>query len=182
MTEYVNTPILPEKAKELMALDTEDKEIITYGKIEEWFTAWGGKCYVSFSAGKDSTVLAYLATNWLAHFRTPPWPLNLVFVNTGLEYPEIQRFVDEYTAWLRREFPRVTINLARLWPKINIRQVIEKYGYMETQRKGPRLWPGVGLCGGAVLTMNIYDELIYRKLDSIESLLIEILAEMKENT
>ena len=29
MTEYVNTPILPEKAKELMALDTEDKEIIT---------------------------------------------------------------------------------------------------------------------------------------------------------
>ena len=29
--------------------------------------------------------------------------------------------------------------------------------------------------------MEIYDELIYRKLDSIESLLIEILAEMKGN-
>lgn len=60
---YTNTPILPEKAKELLALDTEYKEIITYGKIEEWFTAWGGKCYVSFSGGKDSTVLAYLAAN-----------------------------------------------------------------------------------------------------------------------
>lgn len=35
MTEYTNTPILPEKAKELMSLDTEYKEIITYGKIEE---------------------------------------------------------------------------------------------------------------------------------------------------
>lgn len=51
MTEYTNTPILPEKAKELMSLDTEYKEIITYGKIEEWFTAWDGKVYVSFSGG-----------------------------------------------------------------------------------------------------------------------------------
>lgn len=126
---YTNTPILPGRAEELLALDTEDKEIISYTKIEEWFTAWGGKCYVSFSGGKDSTVLAYLAANWLAHFRTPPWPLNLAFVNTGLEYPEIQRFVDEYTAWLRREFLRVTINLVRLRPKMNVRQVIDRYGY-----------------------------------------------------
>ena len=53
MTEYTNTPILPEKAKELMSLDTEYKEIITYGKIEEWFTAWDGKVYVSFSGGGE---------------------------------------------------------------------------------------------------------------------------------
>ena len=129
MTEYTNTPILPEKAKELMSLDTEYKEIITYGKIEEWFTAWDGKVYVSFSGGKDSTVLAYLAANWLSHFRTPPWSLNLVFVNTGLEYPEIQKFVNEYADWLRREFPRVNVNLVRLRPKMNIRQVVTKYGY-----------------------------------------------------
>lgn len=129
LSGYTNTPILPEKAKELMSLDTEYKEIITYGKIEEWFTAWDGKVYVSFSGGKDSTVLAYLAANWLAHFRTPPWPLNLVFVNTGLEYPEIQKFVNEYTDWLRKKFPHVTINLTRLRPKMNIRQVVRKYGY-----------------------------------------------------
>ena len=129
LSGYTNTPILPEKAKELMSLDTEYKEIITYGKIEEWFTAWDGKVYVSVSGGKDSTVLAYLAANWLSHFRTPPWPLNLVFVNTGLEYPEIQRFVNEYTGWLRKKFPRVTVNLTRLRPKMNIRQVVTKYGY-----------------------------------------------------
>ena len=129
MTEYTNTPLLPEKAKELMSLDTEYKEIITYGKIEEWFTAWDGKVYVSFSGGKDSTVLAYLVANWLSHFRTPPWPLNLAFINTGLEYPEIQKFVNEYTDWPRKKFPRVTVNLHRLRPKMNIRQVVRKYGY-----------------------------------------------------
>lgn len=112
-----------------MALDLTDKEITTYEKLDEWYTAWGGSCYVSFSGGKDSTVLAYLAARYLSSFKTPPWKLNLVFVNTGLEYPEIQKFVNEYTEWLRREFPRVTVNLYRLRPKMNIRQVVTKYGY-----------------------------------------------------
>lgn len=129
MVDHVNRPILPDKAKELMSLDTEDKEVISYGKIEEWYTAWDGKCYVSFSGGKDSTVLAYLVAKWLSSFRTPPYPLTLVFVNTGLEYPEIQHFVDEYAVWLRREFPRIEVNLVRLRPKMNIRQVLTKYGY-----------------------------------------------------
>ena len=129
MEGYSNQPISKETAKQLLALDLEDKEILTYEKLDQWYTAWNGKCYVSFSGGKDSTVLAYLAARYLSSFRAPPWELNLVFVNTGLEYPEIQKFVNEYADWLRREFPRVTVNLHRLRPKINIRQVIMKYGY-----------------------------------------------------
>lgn len=108
--ERFNTPLTKEAAKSLLALDLEDKVITSYEKLDEWYTAWGGQCYVSFSGGKDSTVLAYLAARYLSSFRTPPWPLNLVFVNTGLEYPEIQRFVNEYADWLRREFPRITVN------------------------------------------------------------------------
>ena len=131
-TKYMgrmNQPLTNEAARKLMALDVQDKEILTYEKLDEWYTAWGGQCYVSFSGGKDSTVLAYLAARYLSSFRTPPWELNLVFVNTGLEYPEIQKFVNEYTDWLRKKFPRVTINLTRLRPKMNIRQVVRKYGY-----------------------------------------------------
>lgn len=127
--ERTNQPLTNEAARKLMALDVQDKEILTYEKLDEWYTAWGGQCYVSFSGGKDSTVLAYLAARYLSSFRTPPWELNLVFVNTGLEYPEIQKFVNEYADWLRREFSRVTVNLVRLGPKMNIRQVVTKYGY-----------------------------------------------------
>ena len=129
MGGYTNTPLTPEAAKALLALDLDDKAITTLEKLDEWYTAWDGQCYVSFSGGKDSTVLAYLAARYLSSFRNPKWPLNLVFVNTGLEYPEIQHFVNDYAAWLRREFPRIEINLARRRPKMNIRQVVTKYGY-----------------------------------------------------
>lgn len=126
---YANDPMSPERAKALLSLPLEDKIVTSWEKIDQWFIAWGGKCYVSFSGGKDSTVLAYLVARYLASYRTPQWPLNLVFVNTGLEYPEIQKFVNEYADWLRKEFPRITVNLARLRPEMNITQVVDKYGY-----------------------------------------------------
>ena len=59
--ERTNQPLTNEAARKLMAMDVQDKEILTYEKLDEWYTAWGGQCYVSFSGGKDSTVLAYLA-------------------------------------------------------------------------------------------------------------------------
>ena len=136
--ERFNTPLTKEAAKSLLALDLEDKVITSYEKLDEWYTAWGGQCYVSFSGGKDSTVLSYLAARYLSSFRTPPWPLNLVFVNTGLEYPEIQKFVNEYADWLRKEFPRVTVNLHRLRPKLNIRQVLTRSGYPVIGKKQAR--------------------------------------------
>lgn len=124
-----NDPISADRAKALLSLPLEEKVLVSYEKIDQWYTAWGGRCYVSFSGGKDSTVLAYLAARYLASYKTPPWPLNLVFVNTGLEYPEIQKFVNEYAGWLREEFHHVTVNLVRLRPKMNIKQVVTKYGY-----------------------------------------------------
>ena len=82
MTGYSNQPIPQQAARELLALPLEDKVLLSCGKIEEWYDAWDGKCYVSFSGGKDSTVLAYLAAQELSRYRTPIYPLTLVFVNT----------------------------------------------------------------------------------------------------
>lgn len=129
MERRFNTPLTNEAAKKLLSLDLDDKIITSVEKLDEWYTAWGGQCYVGVSGGKDSTVLAYLAAWYLASYKNPPWPLNLVFVNTGLEYPEVQRFVNVYAKWLQKQFPRVTVNLVRLRPKMSIRQIVTKYGY-----------------------------------------------------
>jgi 3'-phosphoadenosine 5'-phosphosulfate sulfotransferase (PAPS reductase)/FAD synthetase len=79
-------------------------------RIRQWYKLHHGKVYVSFSGGKDSTVLVDLV-----HSIYPD--VEIVFVDTGLEYPEIRKFVKTFpnATWLR--------------PKMNFKKVIEKYGY-----------------------------------------------------
>ena len=45
--------------------------------------------YVSFSGGKDSTVLHYMIDEAMPNNNIPR-----VFINTGIEYNEIRKFVD----------------------------------------------------------------------------------------
>lgn len=96
----------------LQALPLELKVARTQQRIREWVDYWGkDHVCVSFSGGKDSTVLLHIVREMYGD------DIPAVFVNTGLEYPEIQRHV--------RTFPNVTI----LIPEMNFRDVIMKYGY-----------------------------------------------------
>ena len=99
-----------ERLKELQALPLDRKIQISQARIIEWYQRNKGNVVVSFSGGKDSTVLLHLVRSIY-----PDVPA--VFSNTGLEYPEIQRFV--------RTFPNVTI----VAPKMNFSEVISTYGY-----------------------------------------------------
>lgn len=83
---------------------------VTQTRIIEWYQKNDGKVYVSFSGGKDSTVLLDLAR------RIYP-DIPAVFIDTGLEYPEL------------REFVKTIPNVTWLKPEMNFRKVIEKYGY-----------------------------------------------------
>ena len=94
----------------MQAWPLERKIRVTQAKIIEWYQHYGGRIVISFSGGKDSLVLLDLARRAF-----PDIPA--VFVDTGLEYPEIRDFV--------RTFPNVTW----LRPKIPFPKVIERYGY-----------------------------------------------------
>jgi 3'-phosphoadenosine 5'-phosphosulfate sulfotransferase (PAPS reductase)/FAD synthetase len=98
----------------------------SFQRMREWTREFGGNgVYVSFSGGKDSTVLADLYAQFCKEWGYEMW---LVFVNTGLEYPEIQKFVKWYAQHLRDKYG-ITVHLEILRPKMRFDEVIKKYGY-----------------------------------------------------
>ena len=99
-----------ERLKELQSLPLSRKIQITQTRIIEWYQHYDGKVCISFSGGKDSTVLMHIARQIY-----PDIPA--VFSNTGLEYPEIQRFV--------KSFDSVDIVI----PSMRFDEVISTYGY-----------------------------------------------------
>lgn len=89
----------------------ERKIQVAQTRILEWGQHWGeDKIYVSFSGGKDSTVLLDLVRR--VYHQCPA-----VFVDTGLEYPEIRKFV------------KTIQNVTWIKPKLRFDGIIEKYGY-----------------------------------------------------
>lgn len=93
-----------------VTFDTRDNREPELKENEYIESVYDGQVYVSFSGGKDSTVLLHMVREMYPD-------VEAVFVNTGLEYPEIQKFV--------KTFDNVTI----LRPEMRFDEVIKKYGY-----------------------------------------------------
>ena len=80
-------------------------------KETEWIErAWPGAVYVSFSGGKDSTVLKHIVDSMYGD-------VPALFVNTGLEYPEIQKFAMSQK------------NVVTVRPEMRFDEVIKEFGY-----------------------------------------------------
>lgn len=93
------------------AMPLEDKIRFTERRINEWIKEFGEDgVYVSFSGGKDSTVLLDIVRNLYP-------TVEAVYVDTGLEYPEIRQFVKTFE------------NVTMLRPKKSFKEVIGEYGY-----------------------------------------------------
>lgn len=96
---------------QMQSLPLEAKIQMTKRRIQEWVDEYGEEgVYISFSGGKDSTVLLDIARSIYPDMKA-------VFVDTGLEYPEIRQFVNTFD------------NVDILKPKMTFKEVIEKYGY-----------------------------------------------------
>ena len=97
-----------------------DNELLLFDRIEkikQIVNKYGeDKFYISFSGGKDSTVLHYLVDMALPNNKIPR-----VFSNTGIEYNAIVKFVKG----LAEQDNRFVI----ITPKLNIKQMLEKVGY-----------------------------------------------------
>ncbi len=91
-------------------LPLKAKIILSKNRIREWYKHFNGKVYVSFSGGKDSTVLLHLVRSIYPEIKA-------VFIDTGLEYPEIKEFVNTKN------------NVEIIRPKKSFVQVIKEYGY-----------------------------------------------------
>lgn len=95
---------------QMQALPLSAKISMSKRRIKDWYDYWDGKVYVSFSGGKDSTVLKHLVEETVGDVPS-------LFVNTGLEYSEIQKFAMSQP------------NVVTVRPEFRFDEVIKKYGY-----------------------------------------------------
>lgn len=106
---------MPEQSTEhlryLQSMPLDIKVALTKARIHDAVRNFGAAdaLYVSFSGGKDSTVLLHIARQM--------YNFEAIYCDTGLEYPEIKKFV--------REFDNVRI----VRPKLSFKDVVTQYGY-----------------------------------------------------
>lgn len=99
-----------------------DRKIqVTQTRIIEWYERWNGQVYVSFSGGKDSTVLLDLVRRIY-----PEVPA--LFLDTGLEYPEIRQFVRTFDNVIF-EYPCEWDKKKRKYVRTYFKDVLKNYGY-----------------------------------------------------
>ena len=130
-----------DQLKILQALPLDIKIRKTEIRIREWYEHWEGNVYVSFSGGKDSTVLLDIVRRLY-----PDVPA--VFSDTGLEYPEVKQFVKSDNNIIIRR------------PEINFFQCIVKYGYPIISKEISQCICEARVCPGGAQDIRMHGEYI----------------------
>lgn len=96
---------------QMQSLPLSVKIRMTERRIKEWVDEFGiDGVYVSFSGGKDSTVLLHIARKLFPNIKA-------MFVDVPTQYPEL------------RDFAKTFDNVDIVRPKIGFKEVCEKYGF-----------------------------------------------------
>ncbi len=87
-------------------MNLEDKITIAQHRIEELYHETEGRCYVSFSGGKDSTVLLALVKMCEELYTIPQNAIPAVYANTGIE----MGVTIEFVKWVKDNwYPNVIV-------------------------------------------------------------------------
>ena len=98
---------------QMQSLPLSAKISMTARRINEWVNKFGEDgVYLSFSGGKDSTVLGHIIREVCGYKNIP-----FVFVDVPTQYPELKQFAMTFD------------NLVILKPKISFAEVCEQYGF-----------------------------------------------------
>lgn len=145
--------------QQMQELPLDIKIKLTQSRIRQWVNEFGEDgVYISFSGGKDSTVLLDIARKMYPEIKA-------VYVDTGLEYPEIKHFVKGFD------------NVEIIRPEMVLKDVITKYGY-------PMISKEVSECvqGARKYLTSILDEnTIARQTDSIDTAIISTSLQDRES-
>lgn len=96
---------------QMQSLSLEAKIRMTDYRIDKYIEVYGEEgTYIAFSGGKDSRVLLHRIRS-----RYPSIPA--VYSNTGMEYPQIVKFVNQFE------------NVEIVYPKMTFKQIVDEYGY-----------------------------------------------------
>lgn len=95
---------------QMQSLPLPVKIMRSKARIRDWYEHWDGNVAVSYSGGKDSTALLHLVRSIYPDVKA-------VFSNTGLEYPEIQKFARDQQ------------NVDVVTPEKKFPEVLTTYGY-----------------------------------------------------
>lgn len=101
-----------DELREYQSYPLEVKINLTISRIRAWIKEYGEQgCYISFSGGKDSTVLMDIVRNKMG-YNVPA-----MFVNVPTQFPELKQFAMTWD------------NVEIINPKISFMEVCEKYGF-----------------------------------------------------
>ena len=105
---------------QMQSLPLSAKISMTARRINEWVNEFGEDgVYLSFSGGKDSTVLGHIIREVCGYKNIP-----FVFVDVPTQYPELKQFAQTFD------------NLVILKPKISFAEVCEKIAYWPHEEIG----------------------------------------------
>lgn len=100
-----------QELQQYQALTLEQKIEMTKARIKAWVDHYGiDGVYVSFSGGKDSTVLLHIARQMYPTIKA-------MFVDVPTQYPELRSFVEKFD------------NVDIMKSKMSFMEVCEKYGF-----------------------------------------------------